>query len=480
VKILCPTDFSLTARAAARVAIDLAVRTEGTVELLHVVPSSAGDVLALATGAVVVDGQIRTTGQMRLAAERRELGCGAGVETTSWLADGDVESAILSRAAAIEADMIVMAAHGRSTWERFALGSTAERVVRRADRPVLIVPPQAPTFDLGAPRELGGARKPGTARGARPAMRIALAVSGVGASAAALALVRSLRCGPGCDVTVLRLYWPVEEIQRLGLIGARSLGSADPDIVVDLERSLRAQVEPALAGTEKAGEITYAIEPAWGEPAVRILDAASAHGCDLLVMGAESHHGLARVAHPAIASGVAHKASRISVVFVPPSPATPTSARVPAIGTVLAPTDLSAAGNRAIPFAYSLLAAHGGVVELCHVHERSLPAPPYVYDRQEGKLSETERACLESELRALVPRDAERMGITTHVSVIDRAHAADAIVHAAERLGADAIVLGSHGRSGVARALMGSVSQGVVRRSRRPVLVVPSSRNEPS
>jgi nucleotide-binding universal stress UspA family protein len=472
--MLCPTDFSLPARAAARVAIELAVRTAGTVELLHVVPSRAGDMLALATDAAVMDGQIRTTGQMRLAAERRELGCGAGVETTSWLADGDVESEILARAAAIEADLIVMAAHGRSTWERFALGSTAERVVRRADRPVMIVPAQAPTLEPGPARDLRPERS------ARARMRVALAVSGGGASPAALALVRSLRSGSGCDVTVLRLYWPVEEIQRLGLIGARSLASADPDIVVDLERSLRAQVEPALAGTEGAGAITYAIEPAWGEPAERILDAASAHGCDLLVMGAESHHGLARIAHPAVASGVAHKASRISVVFVPPAPAISAAARVPVIGTVLAPTDLSPAGNRAVPFAYSLLAAHGGVVELCHVHERSLPAPPYVYDRQDGKVSGAERACLESELRALVPRDAARMGITTHVSVIDGAHAADAIVQAAERLGADTIVLGSHGRSAVARALMGSVSQGVVRHARRPVLVVPSSRNEAS
>jgi nucleotide-binding universal stress UspA family protein len=72
------------------------------------------------------------------------------------------------------------------------------------------------------------------------------------------------------------------------------------------------------------------------------------------------------------------------------------------------------------------------------------------------------------------------MGITTHLSVIDGAHAADAIVHAAERLGADAIVLGSHGRTAVARALMGSVSQGGVRHARRPVLVVPSARNDAS
>jgi nucleotide-binding universal stress UspA family protein len=166
------------------------------------------------------------------------------------------------------------------------------------------------------------------------------------------------------------------------------------------------------------------------------------------------------------------------VVFVRPAPAIPATPRVPAIVTVLAPTDLSPTGNRAIPFAYALLAAHGGVVELCHVHERSLPAPPYVYDRKDGKASEAERASLESELRALVPPDAERMGITTHISILDGAHAAEAIVQAAERLGADAIVLGAHGRSGVARALMGSVSQGVVRHARRPVLVVPGGRNE--
>lgn len=463
-KILCPTDFSVPARAAARVAIELAVRTGGSVELLHVVPSRAGDVLAMASDAAVVDGQIRTAGQMRLATERRELGCGGGVETTSWLADGDVESAILARAAAIQADLIVMAAHGRSVWERFVLGSTAERVVRRADRPVLIVPPCAPALEPRATRP-GGA-----------GLRVTLAMGGA-ANSAALAFVESLRSTTACEVTVQRLYWPVEEIQRLGLIGARSLTAPDSDIVVDLERSLRAQVEPVFGQAAGGCSVTYAVEPAWGEPAERILDAAGARGCDLLVMGAETHRGLARLARPAIASTVAHKASRIPVVFIPPATAAPETPRVPAIMTVLAPTDLSAEGNSAIPFAYALLAAHGGVVELCHIHERVVPAPPYLYDRQDGKVTDVERARFENELRALVPPEAARLGIRSHISVIDGAHAADAIVHAAERLGVDAIVLGSHGRSGVVHALMGSVSQGVVRHARRPVLVVPASKN---
>jgi len=45
-------------------------------------------------------------------------------------------------------------------------------------------------------------------------------------------------------------------------------------------------------------------------------------------------------------------------------------------------------------------------------------------------------------------------------------------MQAAERLRVDAISLGSHGRGGLARALLGSVAEEVVRRSTRPVLVV--------
>ena len=133
-------------------------------------------------------------------------------------------------------------------------------------------------------------------------------------------------------------------------------------------------------------------------------------------------------------------------MFAPAPAAARGAAEIPGIFTVLAPTDLSADGNRAVGFAYALLAGHGGVVELGHVHERALPSPAYAYDRPEGKLSEADRARLVAELRALVPAEAERLGITTHVTVIDGREAARAILQAAERLLADSVVLGSHGR----------------------------------
>jgi nucleotide-binding universal stress UspA family protein len=49
-----------------------------------------------------------------------------------------------------------------------------------------------------------------------------------------------------------------------------------------------------------------------------------------------------------------------------------------------------------------------------------------------------------------------------------------AITHAAQEWSADLIVVGSHGRSGVGRALLGSVAEGVARNSPCPVLIVRS------
>jgi nucleotide-binding universal stress UspA family protein len=56
--------------------------------------------------------------------------------------------------------------------------------------------------------------------------------------------------------------------------------------------------------------------------------------------------------------------------------------------------------------------------------------------------------------------------------VVEHRDAAEAICREAERFGADAICLASHGRGGISKALLGSVAASVMARSRRPVIVV--------
>jgi nucleotide-binding universal stress UspA family protein len=232
------------------------------------------------------------------------------------------------------------------------------------------------------------------------------------------------------------------------------------------------------------------IRPAWGGPVANLLLAAGEGGCDLLVVGADERHGFARITHPAVATALAGRPGPVPVICVP-APASDAEAAMPAslprllsvlaptdlsaagnrgvayayalrLLSVLAPTDLSAAGNRGVAYAYALLRAQGGVVELCHVHERPLPVPPYVYEEKRGRLQPDERAALEAQLRALIPPEADRLGITTHVSVIDGGEAATAIVQASERLAVDAIALASRGPG----------AEKVIRHSHRPVLVV--------
>jgi nucleotide-binding universal stress UspA family protein len=60
--------------------------------------------------------------------------------------------------------------------------------------------------------------------------------------------------------------------------------------------------------------------------------------------------------------------------------------------------------------------------------------------------------------------------------VVKTADPAGAILQAAERLGVHAIVVGSHGRSGLERMLVGSVAEKVLRGASRPVVLAPRRR----
>ena len=95
--------------------------------------------------------------------------------------------------------------------------------------------------------------------------------------------------------------------------------------------------------------------------------------------------------------------------------------------------------------------------------------------RSRAKAGNPERSqikMIEKQLRALVPAGAEARWLTTKVEVVESRHCSTAICQAAERFGADLICIGSHGRTGLSKAILGSVAQDVMAGSQRPVLVV--------
>jgi nucleotide-binding universal stress UspA family protein len=89
-----------------------------------------------------------------------------------------------------------------------------------------------------------------------------------------------------------------------------------------------------------------------------------------------------------------------------------------------------------------------------------------------GQSSVPRREEIETDLLALVPRGVNAHAIRTRAMVVESDFPAEAIIKAARRVGPDVIVRSSHGRSGLGRAMRGSVTDQVLHAAPLPVLVV--------
>ncbi len=134
-KILVPTDFSGPALQALRYAVGLAPHLTASLHLLYVVePAIYPAELGIA---VNIEGDLADRGREQLEKLVKQE-CGA-LETQVEVATGVADLKIVETATESGADMIVMGTHGHSGLAHVLLGSTAERVVRKAPCPVLTI-----------------------------------------------------------------------------------------------------------------------------------------------------------------------------------------------------------------------------------------------------------------------------------------------------------------------------------------------------
>lgn len=133
---------------------------------------------------------------------------------------------------------------------------------------------------------------------------------------------------------------------------------------------------------------------------------------------------------------------------------------------ILLPTDGSVGTAHVAMQAFDLAEQYGATIHVLHVVDESLRALVDGFTGAEGEL--------ESRGRDAVER-IERMAASHEVDVvtaIEEGDPAETILAYADEIGADLVVAGTHGRSGVERRLMGSVSERIVRRATCPVLTV--------
>ncbi len=137
---------------------------------------------------------------------------------------------------------------------------------------------------------------------------------------------------------------------------------------------------------------------------------------------------------------------------------------------ILVPVDFTEVSTHALDWAIELAASVGASVTVLHSYAipiigfpdgALIPTPQVATD-----LGEAARVGLEAVVKE------RRGGKVPLETVLREGEAWEEIVNVADEMDADLIVIGTHGRHGLARALLGSVAEHVVRTSHRPVLTL--------
>lgn len=130
---------------------------------------------------------------------------------------------------------------------------------------------------------------------------------------------------------------------------------------------------------------------------------------------------------------------------------------------ILFPTDFSHTGDAALALATALARDMGARLHIVHIEE-----PPLVYGSGAMYYGVTEPAIddLRKMLQEVRPTDPN-VPYEHHLATGDPA---GGILRVAESEKVDLIVMGTHGRTGLSRLLMGSVAEAVVRRASCPVI----------
>lgn len=237
-------------------------------------------------------------------------------------------------------------------------------------------------------------------------------------------------------------------------------GDLDTTAFGNIQHALRQPCEKALADAveiakaERASIKTVCEE---GVPHERIIDLAEAENCELIVMGRGGGSNVKRALIGSVSARVIGYSQRDVLII-------PLSATVDWKNIVLA-IDGSKFSKTAIERAIDFAEAYGGALKIVSV----VDFPPEFYGEAPDAVEE-----LIKKAKVYVEeakKQAESRGIKAEVFVRE-GESPDVIINIAKDQKADTIIIGSHGRTGLKRLLMGSVAEKVIGNSSCPVLVV--------
>jgi len=265
-RILSPVDFSEPSLRALQHASTLAGWYQSALTALYVdTAPPTGDAADVGAFAVAPTAVLQAARATRVVVDRPEI----DVEVEDAR---DVADAIVRRAVTLRADLIVMATHGRAGINQWFAGSVAERVLRSAPSPVMVVPPhdKVPTSTVAF-------------------KHIVCAIDFSDSSLAALRWALSLAEEADAHLCLLHTIELPPELRVSTVVAGDEVDELNASARADALSRLRSLIPEAAADFCSIETAATA-----GEAAHAILKFAAEHETDLIVMGAQGHGALDR------------------------------------------------------------------------------------------------------------------------------------------------------------------------------------------
>jgi nucleotide-binding universal stress UspA family protein len=265
--IVVPTDGSEYAKRAAAHAREVAVAFDATVHVVSVVDEDAAtSVFDQRTVDEDLRAELRSEAERAVAVAESELAACEHVETA--LIDGHAMESILGYVDDVDADLLVMGTHGRTGVDRYVAGSVTERVLRRADIPVLTV------------REVEAARSLDEYE--------TVVVPTDGSEAADIAVGHALALAAVGGATVHAV-----NVIDVGALAASAGESPPANLLSEFEAAGRKSADAVAKRARDAGLAAESVVLK-GSPGHALLEYTSEHDADLVTMGTTGRTGLDR------------------------------------------------------------------------------------------------------------------------------------------------------------------------------------------
>ncbi|MDP3399760.1 MAG: universal stress protein [Brevundimonas sp.] len=284
-RILVATDFSTRSDRAVRRAALLARGTGAAIRLLHIVDDDRPEYL------VSVDQAAADKALSELCRTIRDLD---GLSCDYHLTLGDPFEGIVAAARTQNVDLLIIGPHRRQILRDAFVGTTAERVIRHSQVPILM----ANGSPLGPYRQV-------------------LAASDLSQpSADAVSVLGQLAVAANADLTLFQAI----DVPEVGLMVRAQITSNEIRHQIEKREKVAVEELRAFAAGLSVKSRHCIAAVAEGSTAVTILKAAAENNADLIVIGTRGRTGLARFLLGSVTEDVLRPAT-IDVLVVPPKQA---------------------------------------------------------------------------------------------------------------------------------------------------------------